>query len=155
MVRDYMPEAAPDAQNSGRPEEPAPRRRLYRSRKDRMLAGVAGGLALYFGLDPVAVRLGFVLLAAGSGIGIITYIVLALITPEWPAEQDEPEARVSPIELGKGWVLAGYVLVLLGIVSLLDNLGWLSMVHGQLVGPVFLMLVGLAIIMHQRRGTTL
>lgn len=57
-------------------------RRLYRSRTDRQLAGVCGGLADYFGIDPTIVRVLFVLLALAGGPGLIFYIILALIIPE-------------------------------------------------------------------------
>ncbi len=59
-------------------------RRLYRSRTDRMLAGVCGGLGEYFGVDPTIVRLLMVLLALAGGPGLILYIILALIIPEAP-----------------------------------------------------------------------
>jgi phage shock protein C len=59
-------------------------KRLTRSRSDRMLAGVCGGLADYFGIDPVLIRLAFVLfevLTAGAG-GILLYVILWAIMPE-------------------------------------------------------------------------
>ncbi len=59
-------------------------KRLYRSRTDRQLAGVCGGLAEYFGVDPTIVRVLFVALALLGGPGLILYIILALIMPEAP-----------------------------------------------------------------------
>ncbi|MEK6954199.1 MAG: PspC domain-containing protein [Candidatus Micrarchaeota archaeon] len=59
-------------------------KRLYRSRKDRILGGVCGGMGKYFGVDPVLVRLLFVLLAFGAGSGILLYLVAWLIVPEDP-----------------------------------------------------------------------
>lgn len=58
-------------------------KQLMRS-QDRMVAGVAGGLAEYFDIDPTLVRVLFVLLTlfSGGGLGIITYIVLWVIMPE-------------------------------------------------------------------------
>jgi phage shock protein C len=50
-----------------------------------MLFGVCGGLATYFDLDPTLVRLVFVLLTLATGIGLIVYIVMAIITPQDPA----------------------------------------------------------------------
>ena len=56
--------------------------RLHRSREDRLLFGVAGGLAEYFDVDPVLVRLGWVLLILATvGIAALAYIVLAAIMP--------------------------------------------------------------------------
>ena len=57
-------------------------KRLYRSRTSRMLAGVCGGLAEYFNIDPTIVRLLFVIAALIGGPGIVLYIILALVMPE-------------------------------------------------------------------------
>ena len=57
-------------------------KRLTRSTTDRMVAGVAGGLAEYLSIDPTLVRLIFVLLALAGGPGLIIYLVLWLIMPE-------------------------------------------------------------------------
>jgi phage shock protein C len=57
-------------------------RQLLRSTGDRMFLGVAAGLAEYFNIDPVLVRLLFVLLTMTTGYGLIIYIVLAIVMPE-------------------------------------------------------------------------
>ena len=57
-------------------------KRLYRSRDQRMLGGVAGGMADYLGVDPTIVRLCFVLTAFFGGAGIVAYAVAWLIVPE-------------------------------------------------------------------------
>ena len=56
-------------------------KRLYRSAHDRMLAGVCGGIAEYFQIDPTLVRLGWVAFTALGGSGILAYIILAVIVP--------------------------------------------------------------------------
>jgi phage shock protein C len=62
--------------------------RLYRSRSDRKLAGVAGGLAQYFGIDPIIVRLAFVLLFfAPHSIIVPIYLILWIVMPEEPVTQ--------------------------------------------------------------------
>ena len=59
-------------------------KKLYRSRNNRMIAGVCAGLADYFGIDPTIVRIIFVILVfAGLG-GVLVYGILWLITPEEP-----------------------------------------------------------------------
>jgi phage shock protein C len=58
--------------------------RLYRSRSDRMVAGVCGGLAKYFNVDPTLVRLVFVVLALAGGPGLLLYLVMWIITPIEP-----------------------------------------------------------------------
>lgn len=63
-------------------------KRLYRSRQNKIIAGVAGGIAEYFEIDPTIIRLLFVLLAFAEGAGILIYIIAWLIVPENP---DQPE----------------------------------------------------------------
>ncbi|MFN7036833.1 MAG: PspC domain-containing protein [Bellilinea sp.] len=59
-------------------------KRLYRSRQERMLGGVCGGLADYLGLDPTVVRLVFLLLFFLGGQGLLIYLIMWLIVPEEP-----------------------------------------------------------------------
>ena len=61
-------------------------KRLYRSRTDRVLWGVCGGLAEYFDIDPVIVRVITVVSLLFGGAGIIAYIVMAIIVPLEGAE---------------------------------------------------------------------
>jgi phage shock protein C len=61
--------------------ETPPYKRLYRSRKERMIAGVCGGLANYFNIDPTWVRLIFVLLFFAGGAALLAYVILWLIVP--------------------------------------------------------------------------
>ena len=59
-------------------------KRLYRSNNNKMICGVCGGIAEYFGIDPTLVRVGWALLtliSAGFG-GVIAYIVAAVIIPD-------------------------------------------------------------------------
>ena len=57
-------------------------KRFYRSKGDRMLCGVCGGIAEYFDIDPTLVRLGWALFCALGGSGIIAYVIAAIIIPE-------------------------------------------------------------------------
>ncbi len=66
-------------------------KRLYRSRTDRQIAGVAGGLAEYLGIDPTLVRLGFIFLTLAGGHGVLLYIILWLVMPEAPEEDEDWE----------------------------------------------------------------
>ena len=59
-------------------------KRLYRSRTDRQVAGVCGGVADYLSLDPTIVRVIWVILTLAGGPGLILYIILALVVPEEP-----------------------------------------------------------------------
>jgi len=70
------------------------KKRIYRSRSDRMVAGVLGGWSAYLGLDPSLVRLGYVLLLILTGFfpGIFFYLVMAVIIPIEPKGGGEQES---------------------------------------------------------------
>jgi phage shock protein C len=57
-------------------------RKLYRSSTNRMLAGVCGGLAEYFNLDPTLIRVLFVVLAVLGGSGVVLYLAMWIIVPK-------------------------------------------------------------------------
>ncbi len=59
-------------------------KRLYRSKSEKMISGVCGGLATYFSVDPTIVRLIFILLLFAPPSGFILYLILMLITPLEP-----------------------------------------------------------------------
>jgi len=69
-------------------------RKLQKS-KNRMLVGVAGGIADYFRIDPVIVRAIFILLVFANGLGILLYILLALLMPKAEATSAGPLAVVK------------------------------------------------------------
>ena len=60
-------------------EEP---RKLYRSRNQRMVAGVCGGLADYFDIDPTVIRVLFLILAVFGGSGLVVYLVMWIVVPD-------------------------------------------------------------------------
>jgi phage shock protein PspC (stress-responsive transcriptional regulator) len=84
-------------------------RRLLRSRSDRMIAGVAGGLGRYFGIDPVIFRIGFAVSVFFGGLGLLAYIALAIFVPTGEGEEVEPAPYERSRLLG---VVVGVVLVL-------------------------------------------
>jgi phage shock protein C len=61
-----------------------PARKLYRSKTDRKLAGVCGGLAQYFNVDATLIRVLFVLLAVLGGSGLVLYLAMWIIVPKEP-----------------------------------------------------------------------
>ncbi|MFN3372851.1 MAG: PspC domain-containing protein [Chloroflexus sp.] len=69
--------------------------RLLRTRTGRMVAGVAGGLANYFGIDPIFARIGFVVLSFVNGIGVVLYIVLWLLMPNEDAAPTDNNLDVA------------------------------------------------------------
>ena len=65
------------------PKQP---KRLYRSKKDKIIGGVCGGIAEYFGIDPVIVRVIAGVLAFMGGSGILAYIIAWIIIPQNPSQ---------------------------------------------------------------------
>lgn len=59
-------------------------KKLYRSKTDKKLAGVCGGLAQYFGIDSTLIRLAFVIFCLLGGSGVLVYIICALVMKEEP-----------------------------------------------------------------------
>ena len=70
-------------------------KRLYRSRNQRMIWGVCGGLAQYFNIDPTIIRLIFILAIPLGGIGIIAYIILSLVVPLENTQTTEPKDTIK------------------------------------------------------------
>jgi phage shock protein C len=71
-------------------------RQLTRSETNRRIAGVCGGIAEYFGVDPILVRVGFVV-AGLMGWGVLLYVVLWIVLPRGhPTQGAAPVGRASP-----------------------------------------------------------
>ena len=65
-----------------------PIKRLYRSRSDRMIAGVCGGIGEFTHVDSTLIRILFVLLMFAGGMGIFLYLAMIVIVPETPVSSD-------------------------------------------------------------------
>ena len=117
-------------------------RRLHRSRTNRVLAGVCGGLAEHYGSDPTAVRLAAIVLGLFTGIVpmVVVYIVAAIVVPELGASLgDRPTTFAAP---GQAYLLLGALLVVVGIAGFANV--WLR-VDWEQVWP--LALIGLGAVM--------
>jgi phage shock protein PspC (stress-responsive transcriptional regulator) len=100
-------------------EQPAAKR-LERSRSDRMLAGVSGGLARYFDIHPAFYRVGFVVLTLIGGAGVIIYLAAALVIPD-EGEEDSIAARVLRERRDRPWPLIGLALIAIAALVLLSR----------------------------------
>lgn len=150
---------------------------LRRSRRDRMVFGVCGGLGEYFGVDPLLVRLAFILVSLAGGSGILAYLLLAVVLPDErrapTAGRDGLRHNLADLQseagdladevrggfgapadgvrrLARGPQLAGVLLLGLGLVFLLGNLGWLSWFHWGVFWPLLLVALGAVVLL--RRG---
>jgi phage shock protein PspC (stress-responsive transcriptional regulator) len=74
-------------------------RKFFRSRKNQVVSGVAGGIGAYFNIDPTIIRIIFLLTLLAGGAGLIAYIILWAITPEAKSVTDEIQMEGNPINL--------------------------------------------------------
>lgn len=145
-------------------------RHLYRSETNKVIAGVAGGLGEYFDIDPVIVRVIFVVLTFFGGGGILLYLILWLVIPKESdlgsdhgevikgnADEIKSKARqfTSDLKTEKGKnnsrEIMGFILVLLGLVFLLDNFGFYVADFVWKLWPVLLIIFGYMILTKNER----
>lgn len=136
------------------------RKQLYRSKKNRILGGVASGIADYFDIDPVIIRIVFVIMAFAWGLSIAIYIVLWIITPYQPCVIDIDKSDIyvdndicsSSEEMNynntnkhkQGHFIFGTILITLGTLLLLNKLFiWFSFSY---VWPLLVIALGILII---------
>ncbi|HUP18020.1 MAG TPA: PspC domain-containing protein [Acidimicrobiia bacterium] len=124
-------------------EAPASERqvaRLRRSKDERVIAGVCGGLGRYFSVDPVWFRLAFIILAIGGGSGVLFYVIAWIAIPEEGADT-LPTQRFRP--RNRGPLIAGVILVGVGLLFLADNLApWFY----QFMWPAAVIAAGIGLI---------
>ncbi len=124
-------------------------KKLYRSKKNRIIGGVCGGLAEYFKIDPLIIRLIFVAMIFADGVAIIIYIILMIAVPEEPIDTaeviDKNENRPSSWLTDKKNIFA-FILILIGTVLLLKQLLPMTWLNGHIFWSVVIILVGLFLI---------
>ncbi|MFZ1080580.1 MAG: PspC domain-containing protein [Candidatus Kryptoniota bacterium] len=138
-------------------------RRLYRSRKNTIIAGVAGGLGEYFDIDPVFVRVIFVVATLAGASGLLAYIILWIVVPkekfvfQTSTQTAEGESNVEQKNTDyeyryrrrHGGVIGGIVLVVLGALFLADN--YLPFFSFSNTWPLILVAIGVGLIMNSVR----
>jgi len=186
-------------------------KRLTRNKRDAILGGVASGYGDYFDIDPVLVRLGFILLCFLNGVGVIFYLVSWVVMPvredgetaappadgtsrnadagigaqtekvvgevreatekiagevrevsqkvadgvKATGERVIADVRRSNPDSSRGGLVAGGVLILIGVLFLVDRIPWLHWphwIHLSSLWPLILIGVGFAILLGARRG---
>ena len=123
--------------------EGAPRPRLERSRSDRLIGGVAAGIAHHLGVEPNVIRVAFVLLSLPFGFGVVVYLLTWLLAPLQAAEPTASPAarRVIPPTLSQA---LGAALILVGVAIVLFVSGfWFGEAFAW---PVTLAAIGFAIL---------
>lgn len=139
---------APPVTGSGPPvgEAPVTRPPLRRSSDDKVLAGVAGGLGRYLGVDPVVIRIALVVFALSGGAGVLLYLIAWIAIPE--EKPGEMAAAAPPVARATGAIVLGTILLLAGGILLADRLlPGLS----SFAGPLVLVALGVAVMLGARR----
>ena len=95
----------PDDQTTA-PQPDEPPRRLTRSSTDSMIGGVAGGLGRHLNIDPLAIRITFVILVFAGGIGLIAYLLCLAFIPI-----DDPSAPAAALGPGARTLGAGLLVI--------------------------------------------
>lgn len=146
------------------------REKLYRSRLDRVLFGVCGGLANYFDIDSTLIRIIFVLLFLANGIGIIGYFILALIIPEDPREKEagnrqenarefveevgkktkEIASEVTGRKAGNSREILGFIVIIVGLFLLVSQFFPMHWIRWNLIWPALLVVAGIYLISKQK-----
>lgn len=145
---------------------------LFRPRHESIIFGVCAGLGRYFDVDPVLIRLLFVLLAFAGGFGIVAYVVLAIVMPsersvgresrevlQENVQEIREAATMAGQELsqtlrsgragGRRRHLLGMVLVVLGGLLLMAQLGLFWWVRWELLWPLLLMGLGMLLLLRR------
>ncbi|HYM51258.1 MAG TPA: PspC domain-containing protein [Candidatus Limnocylindrales bacterium] len=126
-------------------------RTLRRRLDDRVIAGVCSGLADYFAVDPILVRLVFVAVTFAGGAGVLAYIILWIVMP--PAPHGELAARPAGTGVtSQGGFWLGAFLVVLGILFLLGNTGAFWWWNWSFFWPLALIALGLLIVSRRVGG---
>jgi phage shock protein C len=115
---------------------------VRRSRGERVIAGVCGGIGRYLGVDPVLLRIAFIVLALANGLGVIAYVVAWVAIPE--ERPGQPLAAAPEPRRGTGRLVLGGSLVVLGLVLLVDRL---APNLDELFWPVAVVAVGVAVML--------
>lgn len=150
-------------------------KKLYRSNKEKMLGGVAGGLAEYFSIDPTLVRIIFVVSLFVGGAGILAYIILWIVVPEEPfvfagtgpaeKKQNEESGSTSINETyqqdqqqyyqavneqrQKRSSILGIILVIIGALFLISN--FVPRIHFGDFWSLILIAIGIGLLLNARK----
>jgi len=147
-----------------------PPRKIYRSRTDRLIFGVCGGIAEYYNIETLWVRVVFIFLGITGAIGFIIYVALALLMPLDPSTvennndrthvtADQVRDRVKGLaeelradrKIGRRRNLLGLIIVIIGLIAFLNELFPKFWIGWKVLWPVIIILIGLSFIDNVRR----
>jgi phage shock protein C len=132
-------------------------KKLYKSRENKVIDGVCGGIAEYFDADPVLIRIIFVLFFFFGGSAILAYIIGIVIMPVRPVDKTNlKSSNETPIEKApqnKNTLLIGIIFIIIGIFFLMGNIPffsiyyyWIKRHFWDILLPSILILIGISIV---------
>jgi len=98
-------------------------KRVYKLKEGRIIDGVCGGFAVYLGVEPIWVRIGWAILALAGGIGIVAYLLAMYLFPRAETAEVKPPVRV---QRSAGPLIAGLILIGVGAAIVLRAIGILD-----------------------------
>lgn len=146
-------------------------RKIYRSRKDRIIFGVCGGIAEYYNIESLWVRVVFIFLGITGAIGFVLYIALAILMPLNPdkASSDKNEGRMGATaeefrdrvkglaselrhdtKMDRRRNLLGLVIVTVGVIAFFNELFPNFWIGWKVLWPVIIILIGFTFISNAR-----
>lgn len=146
-------------------------KKLYRSRNDRIISGVCGGVAEYFSVDTTLIRLLWVITVLFAGTGVLAYILCIIIIPEEPmgklnkkeninSDEDIEETEYSEMKIDEtvekekmsGNTIVGLAFIFLGLMFFARKiLGWFGVTYmWDLFWPAILVFMGLYLILKKK-----
>lgn len=130
--------------------QPIPEKKLFRSKQNRMIGGVCAGFAEYLNLDPVLIRIVWIVMVIWGGIGFLAYLAGLILMPENPAEIVAP--RTPERRNGNSSLIWGVLLILFGLFFLSDEFNfwdfhwfffWPRFFQWHLVWPILIIFAGI------------
>ncbi|MFC1687012.1 PspC domain-containing protein [Patescibacteria group bacterium] len=148
-------------------------KKLYRSRTNRVISGVCGGLAEYYDIDVTIIRVVFVIFSFVQGFGILAYIILLLVVPETegskiPYDTEERfkgfvkdigkkmESITKELPGEKPWIreprnIFALAIIFIGLVALASSFFHIYWLQWHLFWPVALIILGIIFIIKMRQ----
>ncbi|MFA5207900.1 MAG: PspC domain-containing protein, partial [Candidatus Paceibacterota bacterium] len=144
-------------------------KKLYRSKTNRVIFGICGGLGEYFDIDPLVVRILFILLTFTGGSGIVIYLILAIMIPDSSGNkksinevisgtQEKTQELAEEIKKNRDWIvniknIVGLVILFIGLDILFEQIfdfNPFSIINWGIVWALIIVLIGLRIIFNSK-----
>ena len=141
--------------------DPKPPSKLYRSETNKVIAGVCGGLAEYFGIEAVIIRILLVAITLFGGSGLLLYIILWIVMPSSSAtgktseeyirdNVEELKERSSDIAGKEPKTVLGIILVVIGVSLLLENFGFFAFRYIWRLWPLVIVILGISMLARKK-----